>query len=107
MRMPGAVAFDQAGVLHGVAQLQTVAREKTIWGDPTNEVVGFTILGPSERVKLHAVSKFDNEASHWLPNIERPTGHNLVPKKPGVIYTGGSPGSKNTELIRNKVFWGT
>ena len=101
--MAGGLSFDSAGKLHGVAQLQTGPRVHKIWGDPSNEIVTFTKEG--DRIRFRAISKFDAKASHWLPSIERPTGHNLVPSDPGIIYTGGPAGGKNTELLSNKVYW--
>ncbi|MGB0579680.1 MAG: BNR-4 repeat-containing protein [Limisphaerales bacterium] len=101
--MSGGVAFDGNGVLHGVAQLQTAPQHEKIWGDPTNEIVAFEKRADS--VKFREVSAFDDQIPHWLPNIERPTGHNRVKGRPGIIYTGGSPGVKNTDRISNRVYW--
>lgn len=101
--MSGGLAFDHRGVLHGVAQLQTGPQNHKIWGDPTNEIVAFQKSGAS--VKFRAISAFDKKTSHWLPSIERPTGHNLIKGRPGIIYTGGPAGEKNTDLLNNRVFW--
>lgn len=102
--MTGGVTFDSEGTLHGVAQLQTGPETQRIWGDPANEIVAFEKRG--SKISFRAVSKFDEKTSHWLPNLERATGHNRVPNRPGIIYTAGSAGSKNTELLSNKVYWG-
>jgi hypothetical protein len=103
-KMAGGLAFDTKGTLHGVGQLQTGGRDQKGWGDPSNEIVKFEMRGPDD-ISFRGLSKFDSKTPHWLPNLERPTGHNLVPTSPGVIFTGGSAGAKNTELISNKVYW--
>jgi len=102
--MAGGLAFDSRNVLHGVAQLQTGPQNHKIWGDPTNEIIAFEKHAGA--VKFRAVSTFDDQTSHWLPSIERPTGHNLIKGRPGIIYTGGPAGNKNTELLSNRVYWG-
>lgn len=103
LTMAGGLAFDAKGILHGVAQLQTGQRGPKIWGDPTNEIVKFVQRG--NRFEFRALSEFDPKVSHWLPSIERPTGHNLVPTLPGVLFTGGPAGVGNKDLISNNVYW--
>ena len=41
---------------------------------------------------------------HRLANIERPTGWNRV-DRPRLIYTAGGRGSRNTDLLANRVYW--
>jgi hypothetical protein len=103
--MAGGLTFDLQGRLHGVGQLQTGEQNEKIWGDPTNEIVAFTMIG-KDRIQFRSISKFDPKTSHWLPNIERPTGHNVVPALPGVLFTGGSAGKANTNLLSNRVYFG-
>ena len=102
--MAGGLAFDQAGRLHGVAQLQTGERKQKIWGDPTNEIVAFEVDGDDD-IQFRAISDFDASTSHWLPSIERPTGHNQVASRPGVLFTAGAAGNRNTDLLNNRVYF--
>jgi hypothetical protein len=102
--MAGGLSFDTKGQLHGVASLQTGDQKHKIWGDPTNEVVAFTVASDG-KVRFRPVSKFDSKTSHWLPSIERATGHNQVPEQPGILYTGGPAGANNFELMKNGVFF--
>ncbi|SVB22756.1 uncharacterized protein METZ01_LOCUS175610 [marine metagenome] len=103
--MAGGLSFDHQGRLHGVGQLQTGDQNEKIWGDPTNEIVTFTVVGKSD-IQFRAISKFDPKTSHWLPNIERSTGHNTVPSLPSVLFTGGAAGKANTDLLKNRVYFG-
>ena len=102
--MAGGLSTDQAGTLHGVAQLQTGSQRGKSWGDPTNEVVAFQVTG-RDRIRFQAISRFDENTSHWLPSIERPTGHNQVNSPPGVLFTAGPPGKANTDLLNNRVYF--
>ncbi len=102
--MAGGLSFDEAGRLHGVAQLQTGEQKEKIWGDPTNEVVAFTVDG-DYNTQFRAISKFDANTSHWLPSIERPTGHNQVADRPGLLFTAGPAGESNNELMNNRVYF--
>ena len=58
-----------------------------------------------ETFSFELISQPDRTVSHWLPNIEKPTGHHEVPFRPGIIYTAGSPGEKNTDILSNGVRW--
>ena len=49
--------------------------------------------------------KPDPATSHWLPNLERPTGGYPAAKHPGVIYTAGAAGDNNREILSNEVYW--
>lgn len=102
--MAGGLAFDQSGRLHGTAQLQTGEQGEKSWGDPTNEIVAFTVDRDND-IEFRAISDFDSGVSQWLPSIERPTGHNLIASRPGILFTAGPAGSKNTDLLSNRVYY--
>ena len=102
--MAGGLAFDHAGRLHGVAQLQTGEQKEKIWGDPTNEIVAFTV-DADNNIHFRSISEFDAATSHWLPSIERSTGHNQIAHRPGILFTAGPAGSKNTDLMNNRVYF--
>ncbi len=86
------------------SQLQTGEQKEKIWGDPTNETVAFTI-DRDEGIQFRAISVFDANTSHWLPSIERPTGHNSVARYPGILFTAGPAGKGNTDLLNNRVYF--
>ena len=104
LTMPGGISFDEMGRLHGVCTLQTGMHNEKNWSDPTNEIIAFTIMGKFD-FKFRSISNFDPQISHWLPNIERSTGHNIVSSRPGIIFTGGSPGKSSTDLLENSVYY--
>ena len=41
----------------------------------------------------------------WWPNLERPTGHNVIAEHPGVLFTAGSRGEGNDDILSNNVYW--
>ena len=45
------------------------------------------------------------QAKKWLANLERATGHHAVSGRPGVIFTAGTRGKGNTDILNNDVFW--
>jgi hypothetical protein len=48
----------------------------------------------------------DSKVPHWLPNLERSTGHHAIPEQPGIIFTSGSGGTGLDELkLNNQVWW--
>jgi len=49
----------------------------------------------------------DPAALRWLPSLERPTGFNEIPERPGIIYTDGGAGFTCDDVLANKVLWRT
>ena len=41
----------------------------------------------------------------WWPNLERPTGHNVIVKHPSVLFTAGTRGEGNDDILSNDVYW--
>lgn len=103
--MGGGLSCDANGQLWGTAQIQNAKPGESTWGNPSNEVFRFVRDAQSDSIKFSFASKPDPKRSQWLPNIERATGFNKVPDRPGIIYTSGAPGGKNTELLSNRVYW--
>ena len=109
--MAGGLSFSDSGLLHGAAQIQQAKEGESTWGNPSNEALRFVretdtkTDGEGDSWNFRFASDPDPERSQWLPNIERATGFNPVPDRPGIIYTSGGPGEKNTDLLRNRVFW--
>jgi hypothetical protein len=105
MVMPGGLTFDDQGEMFVVAMLQKPEDDKSTWGHASNEVVQFRSADGGKTFSFALVSRPDATVSHWLPNIERVTGHNRVSGAPGILYTAGVPGEKNTELLANRVWF--
>ena len=102
--VPGGLSFDRSSRLHGVLQRHEAPFGES-WGHPSCESLRFAMPPDGSRFEFSSVAAPDPDQPRWLPNLERPTGFNIVPDKPGLLYTIGGPGKKNTELMRTKVVW--
>ena len=102
---PAGVTFTSVGEMVIVAQIERPVDGASTWGGPGNEVAAFRSGDGGRTFGFTLVSRPDGNRAHWLPNIERATGHNRVPENPGLLYTGGGPGAKNTDLLSNRVFF--
>lgn len=78
---------------------------KSLWGAGPCEVAVFECNAEGAVQSGRIVTSPNPNLPRWLPNIERPTGHNRVPAFPGLIFTEGDAGGANTELLANKVYW--
>ena len=103
--MAGGLSFSDSGRLHGAAQIQKAKEGESTWGNRSNESLRFVRDTDGGSWKFDFASEPDPNRSQWLPNIERATGFNKVPERPGIIYTSGEPGEKNTDLLSNQVYW--
>jgi len=101
----GGVSFGSGGTMFIAAQVQKPGGDTDTWGHRTNEVVALEPSDGGRSFSFRTVSEPDPETSHWLPNVERATGYNAVPERPGIIYTAGPPGEKNTDILSNGVWW--
>ncbi len=75
------------------------------WGHPSSEVVRLRSGDGGDSFAFSVVSSVDAAAAHWLPNVERATGHNPVGPQPGILYTAGGPGKGNRDLMENGVYF--
>lgn len=103
LEMAGGLSFTEAGTLVAVATVQRSKEGEIAWGHASNEVVRFESRDGGKTFSFETVSPVSGDVSHWLPNIERATGWNAVAERPGILYTAGGAGEKNTELVRNGV----
>lgn len=103
--VPGGVTFNRQGKMFVAAMIQHVGKGEQGWGHPTSEVVLLTSADRGRTFSFQMVSRPDPSTSNWLPNIERATGHNVVPDRPGILYTAGPPGEKNTDILSSRVWW--
>jgi len=104
--MPGGLAFAGDGRAHVVLTLQAYASVKAAgqgWGRAAQEVAR---LESTDRAhwSVAMCSRVDAKRPNWLPNIERPTGCNAV-ERPSLIYTSGTPGKTNKDILSNGVYW--
>ena len=97
--MAGGLALNKKGNLVGVATVQKPAEGEKTWGHASNEVIRFESRDGGRSFSFETLSNVSPEVSHWLPSIERATGWNVVPERPGVIFTAGGAGDKNTDLL--------
>lgn len=85
-------------------QVINAARDADTWGHPGLEIIGLESEDSGRSFTPRLLSPPDLKTAHWLMNIERPTGHNRV-TLPGVIYTAGPAGERNTDVLSNGVYW--
>jgi hypothetical protein len=102
---PGGITLDDRGEMVVAAMMQKPKADEPTWGHPSSEVVVFRSQDGGKTFSFAVISRPDRAVAQWLPNIERATGHHQVPADPGVLYTSGGPGEKNTDLLSNKVFF--
>jgi hypothetical protein len=105
LAMPGGMTFDRKGHLIATATIQDAGQGEQSWGHPTSEVIRFCSTDGGRTFSARLVSQPDASVAHWLPNIEKPTGRNAPADPPGIIYTAGPPGTKNTDILANGVYW--
>jgi hypothetical protein len=103
--MPGGVTFNRQGKMFVIATIQHVGAGEESWGHQTSEVIQLASADGGERFSFQLVSPSDKTTAHWLPNFEKPTGQHAIPDQPGIIYTAGSPGEENTDILSNGVWW--
>jgi putative BNR repeat neuraminidase len=101
---PGGVTFDGRGDMVVAAMVHRPGSGSG-WGHPSSEVVQFRSTDGGATFVFSVLSDVDAAEAHWLPNIERTTGHNQVGPQPGVLYTSGGPGKGNRELMENGVYF--
>lgn len=106
LTLPGGITFGEEGRLFVALTLIRPPNlaDTTIWGHPTSEVLFLESDDRGETFRSRVLSAVDPGRPHWLPNLERPTGHNVV-DTPGLIYTDGSRGKDNRAIVSNRVVW--
>lgn len=103
--MHGGVAFGSDGQLTIVGTVMHLQPGTHEWGEPTTEVVRFRSRDDGETFLANVMDAPDPESPRWMPNIERPTGFNVVPTQPGFIYTNGVRGDALHDQLSNQVWW--
>ena len=105
LAMDGAIHIAPDGRIFIVLDLmkpETVSEGN--WGHKSAEIVGMQASDIRGKFSVELLSKPDMTVPHWLPNLERPTGHNRV-DVPGVMYTAGVTGEGCHDILSNAVYW--
>lgn len=111
LNMGGGITFSASGratVVAVVFKLPPAERKDPIklWGHPTTEIVRLWSDDGLLTWQSEILQPEDATQTHWLPNLERATGHNRVPDEPGIIFTAGSAGANvNSLALANEVRW--
>ena len=103
--MPGGIAIDARGRISvALTMMKPADLAESIWAHPTSEIVWLESPDGGETFTAKRISTPEPPRPHWLPNLERPTGHNRV-RVPGLIYTAGTRGKDNRDIVSNEVHW--
>lgn len=109
LSMGGGMTFSDSGRATIIAVvLNPPLEDRTLqgeWGHRTTEVVRLWSDDGLQSFQSEFLSPPDATETHWLPNIERQTGHNQVPPEAGIIYTAGGPGAHVLDLEPNNHVW--
>lgn len=103
--MYGGIAFGSSGdaVIAAVAMDLDFGGQP--WGEPSSEVVAFHRPNGQNSFRSKIIATPDPESPRWLPNLERRTGFNTVPKYPSLLFTDGQRGSSLDDRLNNHVYW--
>jgi hypothetical protein len=106
LTLPGGLCFDAKGRLFvALTRIRPPdGADETVWGHPSSEVALLVSEDDGESFDARLLSRPDDKTPHWLPNIERPTGHHRV-TTPVIIFTDGVRGDNNRQVISNRVWW--
>ena len=104
--MVGAITFSASGRATIVATLAKLAPGESDWGHPSTEIVRLWSDDGTRTFRSEVLTPTDPKQPHWLPNLERPTGHHAIPAEPGIIYLAGDAGAGLKDLaLHNQVWW--
>lgn len=91
-----AMVFNQKAVMFVTA---TISREEQ------TEVVRLTSRDQGRSFSMEMVSQGLKGQRKMWPNLEHPTGHNVIANRPGVLFAAGDPGQRNDDILSNNVYW--
>jgi len=106
VKTPGSIVFGRDGTMYVVVTTvnSNVKDETALWGHPSAEVVLLVSKDQGHTFSVFQISPPDSSVPNWLPNLERPTGHQPV-DMPSLIYTHGHRGKTNKQIMSNEVVW--
>lgn len=104
--MIGSVTFSASGRATVVATLVKPGPGESDWSHPSSRLVRFWSDDGTRTFQSEVLAAATKPGPHWLPNLERPTGHHAIPDEPGIIYMAGDGGAGLHERdLRNEVWW--
>jgi hypothetical protein len=104
--MVGAITFSASGRATIVGTLAKIAAGEIDWAHPSNEIVRLWSDDATRSFQSEVLTPATPQRPHWLPNLERPTGHHAIPDEPGILFTAGSGGGGLKDLaLKNQVLW--
>ncbi|MFO1447173.1 MAG: BNR-4 repeat-containing protein [Opitutaceae bacterium] len=103
--LQGGVVFTADGQPVVVCTALRYRFDEEPWGHPTNRLVVFSSRDGGLTFSSRVLSTPQGLSPQWLPNLEKPTGFNEVPARPGVIFTAGDAGAGLKDVLRNQVWW--
>ncbi len=95
----------------GPAAEVVVNRQGTMYVSATmsqeeqNDIVLIKSADLGQTISVERPAAGVEQKKKWLPNLERPTGHHVVGGRPGVVFTAGTRGKGNGDILANQVFW--
>ncbi|MDP6443207.1 MAG: BNR-4 repeat-containing protein [Pirellulaceae bacterium] len=93
---PAGMTFDREGTMFIAAAISRGDKRELIQLTSRDRGVTFAFE--------HITGDLDHERK-MMPSLERPTGHNPVGSRPGLIFTGGTRGESTDDVLSNKVYW--
>ncbi len=104
--MVGAMTFSASGRATIVGTLVKMAPGESDWAHPSSQIVRLWSDDGAKTFRSEVLLPLEGHGPHWLPNLERPSGHHRIPDEPGIIYTAGSGGSGlHDRELNNQVWW--
>lgn len=91
-----AVVFDKQGTMFITATLSRENESDIVLLESRDAGQTFSLERPG--ISLPRDRK-------WWPNLERPTGHNVIAERPGVLFAAGIRGQGNKDVLSNDVYW--
>lgn len=104
VKAPGSIVFGRDDTMYvAVTTVKSgTGDELAFWGHPTAEVALLVSKDRGRTFSVFEISKVDDSAANWLPNLERPTRSEPI-KVPALIYTHGPRGNTNKDIMDDEV----
>jgi hypothetical protein len=105
MMHQGGVTFASTGRMVVVSRVVPPGAVAKHWGHPGSELVVFSSLDGGTTFTGRLLLAPDAGAARWLPSLEQPTGANIIPPHPGLLFTEGPAGATLFDQLANQVGW--
>ena len=90
------VSINRQGTMYVVAAMASEGQ---------NDVALISSKDLGRTIEIERPAAGVKQDKKWLANLERATGHHQVNGRPSVIFTAGTRGKGNTDILSNDVFW--